>query len=97
MHSSWAPGLDQTSAESLQPGLLAAAHVKYVDLWQRGYILLDVDAERVRAAWYLFADASRRKAAEERLGQVCAVYAGEHCVRLEPDDEASAERTGHVI
>ena len=33
---------------------LEQPHVKLADLWRRGYMLLDVDEERVQAEWYLF-------------------------------------------
>jgi alkaline phosphatase D len=79
------PGWDRTIAESMLPGLLALPHVKYVDLWQRGYILLDVTAERVQAAWYLYEVVEDPEHATEHFAAACATYAGEHRIRLEAE------------
>lgn len=75
------PGIDQASAEALYPMLMTAPHVKYVDLWRRGYVLLDVDAERVEASWYLYADVIDPQPPPEQLGHVASVYAGERRLR----------------
>jgi alkaline phosphatase D len=77
------PGTDRASAESLQPMLLDVPHVKYVNLWQRGYMLLDVNTERVHADWYLFDAIEDPDYAVEMFAAACATYAGEHCVRVE--------------
>jgi alkaline phosphatase D len=48
------PSLSADIGELAAEVALAAAHVKYAQLYKRGYIVLDVDTERVQAAWYLF-------------------------------------------
>lgn len=77
------PGLDKASAEPLHPMLMAAPHVKYVNLWQRGYMLLDVNAQRVQADWYLYAAVEDPDEAVEQFAAARSTYAGEHHVRIE--------------
>lgn len=48
------PSLDQEPAETLAEAALEVPHVRLAQLWKRGYLLLDVDHERVQAEWYLF-------------------------------------------
>ena len=48
------PSLDQTPAETLAEAALEVPHVRLAQLWKRGYLLLDVDHERLQAEWYLF-------------------------------------------
>jgi alkaline phosphatase D len=55
----------------------ALPHLKYLDLFRHGYILVDVTAERVQAEWYLVSsvvDAS----ADEALSATFQVRAGEN-------------------
>jgi alkaline phosphatase D len=52
------------------------AHVKYVDVHRRGYLVLDVTRERAQAEWYHVKGILER-AAEEELGRVMSVAAGE--------------------
>jgi alkaline phosphatase D len=47
------PGIDDPAqAAPLEAGLLQTPHIKYVNLSRRGYLLLDVDADRAQAEWY---------------------------------------------
>jgi len=48
------PSLDQQPAETLAEAALEVPHVRLAQLWKRGYLLLDVDHERLQAEWYLF-------------------------------------------
>lgn len=83
------PGWERTQAESLHPMLLQQPHVKYANLWQRGYMLLDVTAERVQAAWYLYDQVEDPTRASESFAAAFATYAGEH--RLRPAAEPSLD------
>lgn len=48
------PSLDREPAEVLEEAVAAVPHVRLAQLWKRGYLLLDVDHERLQAEWYLF-------------------------------------------
>lgn len=48
------PSLDREPAETLSEAALEVPHVRLAQLWKRGYVLLDVDHERLQAEWYLF-------------------------------------------
>jgi alkaline phosphatase D len=50
-------------------------HVRFQDLDARGYLLVDVTPERVRAEWWFVGDVARRGAGE-RLGKALAVRRG---------------------
>lgn len=63
-------------AEALRASLLAAnPHVRYSDWSQRGYVLVDVDRERVRADW-IFVDTVREPSQGERLARSFQTRAG---------------------
>jgi len=51
-------------------------HIRWTDLQQRGYTLLDLDAERSQAEWY-FVDSVERQGAEERFARAFATARGE--------------------
>ena len=47
------PGIDDPAqAGPLETGLLQTPHIKYVNLSRRGYLLLDVSADRAQGEWY---------------------------------------------
>ena len=48
------PSLDEASGETLAEAALEVPHVRLAQLWKRGYLLLDVDHQRLQAEWYLF-------------------------------------------
>lgn len=50
-------------------------HVKFVDLERRGYVVLDITAERMQAEWYLL-DGVDTLETEENLGAVLATVSG---------------------
>ncbi|MCZ6465339.1 MAG: alkaline phosphatase D family protein [Proteobacteria bacterium] len=51
-------------------------HVRFMDLDERGYVLLDLDAERAQAEWY-FVDTVEERRAGERFGGAFAARRGE--------------------
>jgi len=48
------PSVDQGPGETLAEAALEEPHVRLAQLWKRGYLLLDIDHERLQAEWYLF-------------------------------------------
>jgi alkaline phosphatase D len=52
------PGIPDPVEAAQTAALLrfVSPHMKYIDLFQRGYVLLDVDAERVQGEWYYTPD-----------------------------------------
>ncbi|MGC4087613.1 MAG: alkaline phosphatase D family protein [Polyangiaceae bacterium] len=61
-------------------------HLKFVDLYRRGYALLDVTRERVQCEWYHVATLSQRDASEV-MARALLVRAGEN--HLVPATEAT--------
>lgn len=61
------PGIDDPAqAAALQGQILAShPHVKYVDLYRRGYLLMDITPERAQAEWYHVTTVSQRSAQQE--------------------------------
>jgi len=73
------------------PAVVAATHphFKYLDTENRGYLLIDVDAERVQGEWYA-SETIRRRRVEHHLDRAFRIRAGDP--RLEPVEAASAPR-----
>jgi alkaline phosphatase D len=71
------PGIDD-AAQAAQFGAAIRAthpHVKYVDLFHRGYTLLDITKERVQCEWYHMATIVERRA-DESLANALSVQSG---------------------
>jgi alkaline phosphatase D len=61
-----APGVrnrDEAQARAIQT-LASHPHVRWADLWHRGYVTLDVDEERVQADWWHVPSVSKRSLEE---------------------------------
>lgn len=71
------PGVDDPAQAALLAGALRQTHphVKYVDLFHRGYALLDVTRERVQCEWYHVATIMERSA-DETLAHALQVVSG---------------------
>ncbi|HKY39681.1 MAG TPA: alkaline phosphatase D family protein [Polyangiaceae bacterium] len=71
------PGIDDPVQAALLAGALRQTHphVKYVDLFHRGYALLDVTRERVQCEWYHVATIMERSA-DETLAHALQVVSG---------------------
>lgn len=76
------PWLTEEQARTVEPLFLTNPHVKYVDLWRRGYAVLDVTPERVQGAWFLY-DAPERPEVDEVFAAAFAVRRGESHLRRE--------------
>ena len=64
-------------------------HVKWVDLFHRGYALLDVDRERVQCEWYHLDTVTKRKP-DERFARAFLTRRGRN--RIEPARRRSRPR-----
>lgn len=73
------PSLDREPAEALAEAALETPRVRLAQLWKRGYLLLDVDHERVHAEWYLFDRVDRET--DEEFFAALEVRAGETHLR----------------
>lgn len=77
-------------AERLAQSILEMSpHLKYVDLFYRGYLLIDVTEERVSAEWY-HVDTIEERSQSERLARAFEVESGR--ARLVETDRASEAR-----
>jgi alkaline phosphatase D len=61
----------------------ANPHIKWADLEQRGYLILDVTPERAQAAWFHVDDITDPNAGAERFARAVAIYDGETLLREE--------------
>ncbi|MFO0690058.1 MAG: alkaline phosphatase D family protein [Myxococcota bacterium] len=76
------PGIDATIAPLLEARILAGnPQTRYVNLSQRGYLVLDVDRYRARCEWYHLANVLDPDSSE-RLAQVAESVAGTRRVTL---------------
>jgi alkaline phosphatase D len=87
------PGITSPGIPDQYLGLIDTARQynpnnRWIEPSKRGYIVLDVDAERTQAAWYLLDDVANESAAKETLAAVWSVAHGEN--RLSEDDDATA-------
>jgi alkaline phosphatase D len=79
------PGIDDATQAAQFGAAIRATHphVKYVDLFHRGYALLDITKDRVQCEWYHVATISERSA-DESLGHALTVRSGtSHLVAAE--------------
>ncbi|XYI00747.1 alkaline phosphatase D family protein [Sorangium sp. So ce1128] len=83
------PFFTEEEAQTYEPVALSNPHIKYVNLWRRGYVVLDVTPERVQAAWFQY-DAPERPEVDEVFAAAFATRRGESHLREE--EEAAAER-----
>lgn len=67
------PGFPFNAAAAL---LATNPHLKWIDVDQRGYVLVDVDSERVQASWWFVEDVESTAGGAEVLGAVWAVRDG---------------------
>ncbi len=85
-----APGVTSPGpAGDAQAMLASHPHLKFTNLTRRGYVVLDVDAQRARAEWY-FVRSVAEPLAQEELGAVYQVALGDK--HLTQADAASQPR-----
>lgn len=88
------PLLSRDDAERRDAAVQSQPHVRYAQLWKRGYMVLDVDRARVQAAWYQYENVEQPERTEPVFGAAAAAYSGERRVRMEPEPAPSAESPG---
>jgi alkaline phosphatase D len=86
------PGLPPTFNGFIETARPHNPHMRWFDLVQQGYLVLDVTAERTQASWYLFPDIKRPSAAPEAFGAAWSVKSGS--ARLEQDAAAAPAPEG---
>ena len=71
------PGIDdRDQATALQQQIGAShPHIKYVELYRRGYLLIDIDRERAQGEWYHVKTITERST-EQELGRVLRAMSG---------------------
>jgi len=80
------PGFD---SNDLRPTLLEQnPHMEYIELTQRGYMLLDITAERVQCEWWYVDDIESRNA-QQRFAAAYQVRVGENHV-VEADSQTES-------
>ena len=86
------PGIDdRAQATGFQAQISAThPHVKYIELFRRGYLLIDLDRDRAQAEWYHVRTITQRSN-EEELGRVLRTASGES--KLAVTTSASTPRT----
>ncbi len=75
------PGFPLNAVDAL---LEANPHLHWLDLDRRGYVVLDVDAERVQASWWHVEDVESTAGASESFTSAFAVYDGTSHLVEEP-------------
>jgi alkaline phosphatase D len=83
-------GAEQAAAAARQIRAISP-HMKFVELFRRGYLLLDVDRTRVQGEWYFPRSIRERDPAEDFGG---AMASGVGIANLQPASGPSAARSG---
>jgi alkaline phosphatase D len=80
------PGIDDAAQAAALAGALRASHphIKYVDLFHRGYGLLDITPQRVQCEWYHVATINERRA-DETLANALQVRSGTNHLVAAPE------------
>ena len=75
------PGFPFNAADAL---LSSNPHLHWMEPGERGYVIVDVDTERVQASWWFVADVESTSGDAESVGAVWATYDGTN--NLVPED-----------
>lgn len=76
------PLLSREDAEARDADVMAQPHVRYAQLWKRGYMIVEVDRERVQAAWYHYESVDDPEYVEPVLSAEAAAISGERRVTV---------------
>jgi alkaline phosphatase D len=94
------PGIEDPAQAAQLAAVLAQTHphIKFVELNRRGYVLLDVTAERVQAEWYHVETIAERRV-EESLAKILQTRSGENhlIAATEPSEPIDASALAPVI
>lgn len=77
------PLLNREEAEARAADVMAQPHVRYAQMWKRGYMVVDVDRERVQAAWYHYESVDNPEYVEPVFSAAAAAFSGERRVRVQ--------------
>jgi len=93
------PLLSREKAEEREPEVMSEPHVEYAQLWKRGYMVLDIDRERVLATWHHYERVDQPEPTKATFGAAATVYHGERRVRMGgdaalPQDPDAASASG---
>lgn len=88
------PLLSREDAERYDADVMNQAHVRYAQMWKRGYMIVDVDRERVQAAWFHYESVDNPDAVDPVFGAAAAAYSGERRIRMEPEPAPAAKIPG---
>ena len=88
------PLLSREDAEAREPDVMAQPHVRYAQMWKRGYMVVDVDRERVQAAWYQYESVEAPAYVKPVFAAAAAAYSGERRLRMEPEPAPAPETAG---
>ena len=77
------PGLDDATAAAIEPMMRAEPHVGYAQLSRRGYMVIDIDRDRIQATHWHFAAVDAATSPSEQRACVCSVRDGERAYRIE--------------
>lgn len=85
------PGIeDRSMALALQAQINAShPHIKYVELNRRGYMIVDLDRERVQSEWYHVATIAERRPVEE-FARALACASGQNRLTAVPEPSRPA-------
>jgi alkaline phosphatase D len=86
------PLLSRENAEARDADVMAQPHVRYAQMWKRGYMIVDVDRERVQAAWYHYESVENAEYIEPVLSAAAAAISGERRVLRVPTESFTASR-----
>lgn len=88
------PLLSREKAEEREPEVTSEPHIEYAQLWKRGYMLLDIDRERVRATWHHYERVDQPEPIEASFGAAAVVDYGGRRVRMEREVASPQEPYG---
>jgi alkaline phosphatase D len=70
------PGFPEELAELIHDGYLEPPHIHWINLFQRGYMILDLDETRAQGDWWLLEDIRAPMGTPEALGAAMATEVG---------------------
>jgi alkaline phosphatase D len=77
------PGFPPALANLADGILKESPHIKYAELTSRGYLVLDVDHQRLQAAWYHYDDIVEAETAVESFSAAFSLASGSHHLVLD--------------
>lgn len=88
------PLLSRADAEARDPDVMQQPHVRYAQMWKRGYMIVDVDRERAQGAWFHYENVEAAEPIAATFAAAAAAYTGERRIRMDPEAAPAAESPG---